>query len=470
MRPAHLHLFGGLALALLLPGCATTGSMTATPVDTVVPTRWTSAGQDVVEGTSDLSRWWEGLGDATLDALVERAVTSSLDLQTAEARVRQARAQRLLAASALVPAVSASGTASDQRHGNALFSAGFDASWEPDVFGGNRKTTIAAAADAAATVADLHAAEVSLTGELGRAYFDLRTEQARLAIARRNEASQAETLELTGFRAQAGLVGDLDVQRARANLEQTRAQIPAIEARLAQGRHAIAVLCGAAPSALDGLLAAPATLPDVPARIGIGVPFEVLRQRPDIRAAERRVVAETARTAAARTARYPQFGLSGSIGANLVAGAATGGASLAASAAASLFQTIFDGGRIRQQIAVQDAVLEQAVLAYEAAVLAALQDVEDALASLEASRQQLASLTAAADAAQRAADLARTEYQAGLIDFQAVLDAERTQLSVEDAVATTTGDRLTALVQLYKALGGGWLPAADASGSAERQP
>jgi outer membrane protein TolC len=198
------------------------------------------------------------------------------------------------------------------------------------------------------------------------------------------------------------------------------------------------------------------TSPGIAPRIAIGIPAETLRQRPDVRAAEDRVVGETARVEQSSRRRYPQFSLSGSIGTEILSGALTGGTSLVSSVAGSVLQTIFDGSRIRQQIEVQSAVQEQAVASYDATVLLALEEVENALVSFEKSRQRLASLEAAEDAANNAALLARSQYEAGLTDFQTVLDTQRTVLSVQDTIATTESDRLTALVQLYKALGGGW--------------
>jgi NodT family efflux transporter outer membrane factor (OMF) lipoprotein len=299
----------------------------------------------------------------------------------------------------------------------------------------------------------------------------LRTSQTRLDIARRNAASQAETLELTTFRAQAGLVSSLDVERARSNLEQTRAALPLLEANISQTRHRLAALAGLEPAALNGELGAAKPLPQVPGNVAIGIPAETLRQRPDVRAAEERIVAETARLAHAQTSRYPRFTLSGSIGTEILTGALTGGASLARSLAGSVVQTLFDGGRIREQSAVQAAVQEQAVSSYEATVLVALEEVENALVSFEKTRERLEALAAASTAASDAALLASNQYTSGLTDFQTVLDTERTVLSVQDDVASTKGDRFTALVQLYKSLGGGWTPSAIAtSGSVTTQP
>ncbi len=458
--------------------CATGGARGAVARAVEVPA-WATAADGATPGaTEDLSRWWEQLADPELTSLIERALVANPDVRVAQARLRQARAQRLQTTADLLPSVTASGSASGRRtDGGATdsvnnptavsstigsYGASIDAAWEPDVFGGTRRGIDAATADLQATAADLAATHVSLAAEVALTYADLRTLQARLDVARRNEASQAETLELTGFRAQAGLVSSVDVEQARADVEQTRAQLPSFESSIAQATFRLATLAGAPAGTLTASLSGSSPLPPLPADVAIGIPADTLRQRPDVRAAERRVVAETARLAQADTQRYPRFALSGSIGAETLTGVATGGASLVTSLASSVLQTLFDGGRIRQQIAIQSAVQEQAVANHERAVLVALEDVENALVAFETSRRRLDSLSAAADASANAALLAQSQYAAGLADFQTVLSTQRTVLAVQDSVALTQGDRLTALVQLYKALGGGWSPATAA--------
>ena len=460
-----------IGIAILTTGCAARTAGFAAPAARPQPA---SAWQQSAAGTEtsspvSLSTWWSGLGDSTLSALIERALLNSPDMRSAQARLRQARAERSVTASALKPTLTAGASVSDGYDRSASLSPGFDASWEPDVFGGTRASVQAAAADVNATMDDLHATQVSLAGEVARNYVELRTSQSRLAIARRNEAAQAETLQLTDFRAQAGLVGSVDVEQARTNLEQTRAQLPTLESAIAQQMHRLAVLAGQTPEALTASLSEAAPLPSVPESVAIGIPAETLRQRPDVHAAEQRIVAETARLASADANRYPRFTLSGSLGVDLVAGAVTGGTSLAASAVASVVQTLFDGGRIRQQIEIQSAVQEQRVAAYESTVLTALEDVENALVSFEKNRLRLESLRSAETAASNAALLAQTQYSAGVADFQRVLDTQRTVLAVQDSVASTEGDRLTALIQLFKALGGGWSTAADAGAVSRSQ-
>lgn len=444
-------------IAAACTACATAQAIAPAPV-AAPPPMWTGTAEGVVSGDQDLSRWWDRLVDSTLTGLIQRAVDASPDMRIAQARLRQARAQRGGASADRLPSVSGSTSVSGRNGGSSGVSLGLDASWEPDIFGTSRRGVDAATADLLATAADLSATRTSLAAEVALNYIELRAFQARLEIARQNESTQAETLELTQFRAQAGLVGSLDVEQARANLEQTRAQIPSLETSIAQTIHRLSTLAGLEPSSLRGELIVPRPQPEVPQQVTVGIPAETLRQRPDVRAAEQRLLAETSRVAQSRGARYPRLNLSGSIGTEVLTGALSGGASLVSSLAGSVLQTLFDGGRIRQQIEIQTAAQEQAAASYDATVLVALEEVENALVAFDQSRQRLRSLEAAEDAASNAALLARARYEAGLTDFQTVLDTQRTLLSVQDSVAATEGERLTALVRLYKALGGGWDP------------
>jgi NodT family efflux transporter outer membrane factor (OMF) lipoprotein len=462
-----------LTSALLLGGCAR--ARPAQPA-IVAPPSWSAAGPDTVQSaTGDLSRWWTRLGDPVLSDLIAQALEKNTSLRTAGANLREARAERNLAAANRVPTisgtVSGSGSKSNSSGGStgSTVSAELDASWDPDVFGAKRQALRAADADLAATAADLQGTQVALIAELATDYVELRSYQARLEIARRNEASQAETLQLTEWRAQAGLVSSIDVEQARSNLEQTRAAIPTLETSATESKHELSVLLGLGPGALNTRLAASAPIPSAPNSLTVGIPADTLRRRPDVRAAEQKIIAETARLWQKDAARYPTFSLSGSfileelLGETTV-GVITGGTltpltsgtSVTGSGLGSITQTLFDRGRIRQQIEIQNAVQEQAVISYESAVLSALQDVENALVSFQNSRHRLEALSQAGEAARNAAQLARHRYSAGLIDFQTVLDTERTALTIEDSVAQTQADRTTALIQLYKALGGGW--------------
>jgi multidrug efflux system outer membrane protein len=316
-----------------------------------------------------------------------------------------------------------------------------------------------AEADLETSRASLHATQVSLVAEVALNYVEVRALQSRLGIARDNLASQTETLQLTDWRAQAGLVSSQDVEQARSNLELTRAQIPNLETSLAEAEHRLAILLGEVPGSLHQRLAKVGGLPAVPAQLAVGIPADTLRQRPDVRVAERRLAAETARVGQAEAARYPGFNLAGSIGLEALTLSALGSSGAGtASLLAGISGPIFDAGRLRYQVEIQDAVREQALVAYEQTVLVALEEVGNALVALTRNREREQALVNAAKAARNAALLSRQRYSAGLIDFQSVLDTERSVLSVEDNLASTRADGVLALIRLYKALGGGWSP------------
>jgi NodT family efflux transporter outer membrane factor (OMF) lipoprotein len=440
---------------LLLTGCANVGPDYIAPT-LPLPAAWLDA-QQPQRKPDDLSRWWTRFADPLLSDLVAQALQSNPDLRIAQARLREARARRELASAQSAPNVGASAAAATSRSDGTTreaYSAGFDAGWEIDVFGGQRRALEAANADLQASRATADAARVTLAAEVARNYVELRAFQQRLEIARSNLASQSETLQLTEWRAQAGLVSSLDVEQARANREQTRAQIPSLESGRAETQYRIAILLGLSPAALNERLTAAAPIPQAPPTIAAGIPADVLRQRPDVRAAERTLAAETSRIGQAEAARYPSFSLTGSIGAEAVGIGV--GSTVTRSLAASVAATLFDGGRLKQQVEIQRAVQERAQVSYESAVLTALEDVENALVGLNNARARRAALTEATDAARNAALYARHRYRGGLIDFQTVLDTERSVLTLEDGLATSEADGVVAVIQLYKALGGGW--------------
>jgi len=453
------------AAALALAGCAAVGPNYRAP-SPVVPSSWYQVGADggVARGVAagDLGRWWRGFDDPLLSDLVEQALRAGLDVRVAQARLRDARARRTVAGAGRFPGATASGAASRTESGGAtrdVFRAGFDASWELDVFGGVRRGIEAADADLESTQASLHNAQVSLVAEVALNYVEVRAFQTRLGIARENLAMQSETRQLTAWRAQAGLVSNQDVEQARSNLEQTRAQIPSLETGLAEAEHRLAILLGAAPGSLHDRLATSRGLPALPAQVAVGIPADTLRQRPDVRTAERKLAAETARVGQAEAARYPSFNLSGSIGLEaLTLGALGSDPTRTSSLLAGISGPIFDGGRLRAQVEIQDALREQALANYEQTVLSALEEVENALVALSRNREREQALVNATEASRNAALLARDRYSAGLIDFQSVLDTQRSVLSVEDSLASTRADGVSTLVRLYKALGGGWTP------------
>jgi outer membrane protein, multidrug efflux system len=467
-----------LLAGLLLGGCAAVGPDYKRPDDSLPATWHNTAGGSTTNRAEDISHWWKRLNDPLLDQFIGESLVASPDLLAARAKLREARARRELAGAEVLPSVTASASASRSKSSGQtgtgttrnLFSAAFDASWEPDIFGATRRGIEAAQADLETSTASLDGVRVSLVAEVALNYVDLRAYQARLGIARANLASQTETLQIADWRNQAGLATALDVEQARANLEQTRAQIPALETNLAQTEHQLAILLGKAPGDLHERLAAPAALPQIANSVATGIPADILRRRPDVVVAERKLAAETARIGVATAALYPGFQLSGSIGldalnpADLLTRAA-----ISRSLAASVVGTLFDGGRLRKHVEIQNAVQEQALVSYQTTLLTALKDVENALVALANSGQRREALSRAAEAAGNAATLARQRYASGLVDFQTVLDSERSLLSTQDSLASADAERVTALIQLYKALGGGW-PSPDSATESHSNP
>jgi NodT family efflux transporter outer membrane factor (OMF) lipoprotein len=276
-------------------------------------------------------------------------------------------------------------------------------------------------------------------------------------------------MQLTDWRAQAGLVSTLDVEQARSNVEQTRAQIPALADSLSRAEHSLDILLGKAPGTLHPRLSAAGPLPAVPSEIAVGIPADTLRQRPDVRSAERKLAAETARVGVAEAARYPSFTISGSIGLEALTLGSLGRSGAATSSLlGGITAPVFNAGRLKSQVEQQDAVREQAEAGYQKSVLNALQEVEDALVSLALSRERGEALATAVGSARNAAELARQRYSAGLTDFQVVLDTQRSVLLVEDSLADTRADNVLSVIRLYKALGGGWTPQKESIANKEK--
>lgn len=454
-----------LLLALSLAACAPLPPQSAALPVIAVPATWsasTATGSAVAANDNRaLAQWWQRFNDPLLDALITQALETNTSVQGAQATLQQARALRDVAAAGLLPSVNASASAQRSKSGNAsagnVFNAGFDASWEPDVFGGQRSALQAGEANAQASLASLADVQVSIAAEVAVSYMQYRGAQARLAIARDNLASQLETLQITDWRIQAGLLTSLEGEQARAASEQTRAQIPTLETSVAQLRHSLALLSGQTLGAWRVQLADIGPVPQAQDDLALDMPAETLRQRPDVRAAEQQVSAALARVGQADAARYPSFRLSGSLGLSaLTVGALTGSGALARALLGSVSGPLFDGGAGLAQVQVQQAALEQARASYRATVLTALKDVEDALVALGGDRERVLRLRNAAEAAGNAALIARQRYSSGLIDFQTVLETQRTLFNTQDAVAATTTDLSADHVRLYKALGGGW--------------
>lgn len=449
------------AVLVALVGCATRPPAMQELAGVQLPAQWAQAAP---AGSGSVAAWWHAFGDPLLVDLVQAALRGNTTLAAARANLRQARALRTQAVAGLGPALTAGGSAQRSHPaggaGRSSFDAGFDAAWEVDLFGANAHEAAAQQALAEASAAQLAATQVSVAAEVGLAYLDLRTAQVRAGVARENLRSQEETLQISRWRQQAGLANALEVEQALAAVEQTRAQVPALQAAAAQAAHALAVLTGRPPADLLQALSPPAALPRPGAALEVAVPAEVLRRRPDVQAAEHQWRAAAERVAQARALRLPGVNLSASLAWTGATLGSLGGVSAARSLLASIAQPLFDGGRLRAQQDAQEAAFDAAGEAYRASVLTALQDVEDALVALAADRERLDALQRALEAARNASLLATQRHASGLVDFQTVLETQRTLLSVQDSVASLQAALAADHVRLYKALGGGW-PAPD---------
>lgn len=427
------------------------------------------------EQPDELAYWWTTLDDPALDRLVDQAVARNLDLRAATSRLRQVRALRNVAEGARFPILDA-GTgaqrsrASENVSGSGdltteLYSAGFDAGWELDVFGGVARSVEAAEADVGAAVESRRDVLVSMLAEVALNYVEARSFQERLRIARDNLASQRDTFELIESRYAAGLVQDIDLERARSNLERTRSSIPQLATQFERARNRLAVLLGEQPGALDGVFAQSEPVPSPQLEVAIGVPADLLRRRPDIRRAERVLAAETARVGVATAELYPRLRLNGSVGLEALSGGSLfESASRTFGIGSIVSWPLFSGGQIRNRIEAQSEVQEQAYIGWEAAVLGALEDVDNAVTAYANEQLRHAALQTSATSATRAATLARSRYDAGIADFIEVLDADRERLAAEDALAASNAKITTDLIRLYKALGGGWQSLAEVQG------
>jgi outer membrane protein, multidrug efflux system len=436
-----------------------------------------------VASETDLSQWWTQFGDAELQSLIGRALQSNLDLLTAASRVREAREQEIVAGAAGLPQLNANGLGA-HIHSNSsllsklggsssassgaappsgpmdlkLYSLGFDATWEVDIFGGVRRGVEAAKANTEAALWQMRDGEVTLTAEIAADYFTLRATQSRVAILRAEAQSQQSVLTLTADRARAGFVTQLDVNQQNSLTASTLAQIPGLEAQARTMEHAIAVLLAEEPEAMTGELDRSAALPNLPPQLPVGLPSDLLRRRPDIRAAERQLAAATAQVGVAVADLYPKFNLiaaasfTGSQLGNLLSGSNLGEAGLG-----SIVWPIFHGGEIRANIRSKKEDAKQAYYAYQKAVLGAVRDAEDALTRYTTEQQRLVQLERAVASGNSSAALARQQYRAGLVTYVNVLTAQANALSAQDQLEQSRQALATDLVSLYKALGGGWL-------------
>jgi multidrug efflux system outer membrane protein len=426
---------------------------------------------------TDLSKWWIVFHDSELDSLVTRALAANLDLESAASRVRQAREQEIIAGAPEWPSLDVSGLGANVHNGSnplgaqfgggsgagnsptniKLYSLGLDASWEIDLFGGTRRAMEAAHANAEAAVWDLHDGEVTLTAEIADDYISLRGAQARIAMLQTELKDETQLFDIVRARANAGFVTQLDVNQQQALVENARAQIPELEAQAEAMIHAIAVLLAQLPESMAQELQTAQPIPVIPPDLPAALPADLLRRRPDIREAERKLAAATANEGVAIADLYPKLDLIG--GATFVSGGLSSllnSRSFGTVGVASVTWPIFEAGKIHANIRSSKEAELQAYLAWQKSVLSALQDVEDALARYAKEKEHERALAASEQAAASSETVARQQYVAGLVTFVNVLSAETTLLSARDQLIQSRAALAENLGTIYKALGGGW--------------
>ena len=461
---------GTLGLCIsFLSACGTTSTIHSakTDFDASVPSEWqqSSASRAVLD-THALSKWWLRFGDSQLESLIKEALANNPDIRSALSSIRIARAERGLEQSQLWPTLSANISAvdihtrdrdSDRSTNETNYNGNIDASWEVDLFGKQQQYLKAADAELAAATDDFHQVQVSLAAEVAGTYLSLCSFEAQLKIVQTSVATREITLQISQWEEQAGEGDALNTQQSIASAEQARAQIPDLEQSILETRNSLAVLTGRTPQSLQAQLQQFKQFPALPESIAVGIPAETLRQRPDVRAAENAILAAQSQLTAAQRSRLPSLTLSGSIGLDaLSVGDFIDPQFIISQLAAGLSAPILNAGQISRNIKVQAELLEQAYIRYENAVLTSLSEVENALSAIQKRNQQLATLERASAAAKQAAELAQMQYEAGEADLLTVLDAQRTELGLDQSRISTHAQVLNAHVQLYKSLGGGW--------------
>lgn len=468
------NISGLLMTGLLLAGCAV-GPDYRRP-EAEAPPQWSEplAGGET-NSTAQTTEWWKSFQDPELDSLIERAVRSNLDLRIAQARVREARAQYGIASADLGPTVDGSSSYARERQSehqpvlgslplpsgvpfeNSVYQAGFDASWEIDVFGGKRRGIQAARAQVSASEFGRRDVLITLLGDVARNYVDLRGYQGRLAIAHENIEAQQKALGITRDRFAKGLASDLDVQQASTVLATTRAEVPTLESSVQASMHRLEVLLGQQPGTLQAELTQASPIPIRPPLVPVGLPSELLLRRPDIRRAERQLAAATANIGVAKADLFPKFFLTGAAGfESMSAGDWFTGNSRFWSVGPTVQWRIFDAGRIRSNIKVQNARQEQALATYEKTVLTAFEEAENGLVLYAKEQVRRRSLQDAVVSSQKSLQTANQLYTNGLTDFLRVLDAERSLYQAQDALVQSDRAISADLIALYKSLGGGW--------------
>ena len=462
-------------ICLLLAGCNMVGPDFIKPDAPPIAEQWSeSVDSSIISDQGDVSNWWTIFNDPVLDKLVETAYQQNLPLQIAGIRILEARAQLGIAVGGLYPQKQqASGNFTHSEASDSLTASGADTSfnsagvglgvgWEVDMWGQFARGIEASDADLMSSVASYDDALVSLTSSVASAYAVIRTFEERIIIARENVEIQKRSLKITTVRFDNGATTELDVQQAKSLLLNTQASIPALQVGLQQAKHALSTLLGLPPGNLEALLDGESIIPSAASEVAVGIPAELLRRRPDIRLAELNAAAQSARIGVAEADLYPHFSLIGTVG---LAATDAGTSdmndlfqldSVQASIGPSISWNIFNYGRIKNNVRVQDARLQQLITNYENTVLEALREVEDALVGFLRAKEQVVFLKESVKAAQRSVDLAMLQYRDGVADYQRVLDTQQSLVAQQDSLTATRGNIASNLIDLYGALGGGW--------------
>lgn len=459
---------------LMLQSCMSVGP-DYTPPDYRAPDMWQAQlVQGVATGEAPLQAWWKVLNDPVLDGIMDRAVDGNLDLREAYARIKEARAIRGIATGERYPDINGGGDASRQRqsedfgplnptNGNQtdwVYSAGVGGTWEVDFWGRITRSIASADASFQASIEDYRDILVLLYSNIARNYVSVRTLQERIKVAEYNVKTQQGSLDITQARFNAEISPELDVRQAELNLARTESLIPELRQAAARSVHRLGVLIGETPGALYAELTTPTPIPQPPPEVLIGVPTNLVRQRPDIRSAERQLAAQTERVGIATADLYPNFFLLGDFG-YLATSDLLDSGNRVWSFGPTLRWNLFDGGRVRNRIEAEDARTEQALTRYENTVLNALEEVENAVVAYTEETLRRQALLRSVEAAKKSVELVQVLYKSGLTDFQNVLDMERSLAEQDDLYVASVGLVTQNLIEIYRALGGGWQPDPD---------
>lgn len=450
---------------IFLSSCSLVGPNYDGAPELDLPQSWNhKLGEDFVAGDIDLTEWWKNLSDPILDELIKEASKDNLNIRMAISRVEEARGNFGIVDSLRFPQLDLEGSVKRSKTSESASyissitdtysTLGLDLGWEIDVFGFVRRSVEAADAEIDASVEYYRDVMVVLYSEIAKSYVSARTYQARLQFANDNVKNQKETVGIVAARYEAELVSEIDVFQSKQNLAASEAAIPLLNASLDRTINRLAVLLGKKPGYLQDKLLQPKAIPQPPQKITLFLPAEILRQRPDIRQAERDLAAQTARIGITVAEMYPRFSLGGTIGISKASD--NSGNTEYYSFGPSFTWEVFDAGRHEAEIKVQDERLEQARASYEKTVLTALEEVENALTAYNEEQYRIQKIKNSVDASKNVNEITRARYSAGLIDFQEVLDAQRVVFNQEDDLATSQGELIQHLIDIYWSMGGGW--------------